>query len=226
MKKIISFLLCIIIVLQANSTVFAKPLNKATEKKPCVISAIGDSITYAQTYAAVLDMLPEINVKNYGICATQVAGLADSSFVNRTKNVRFNSDYILVFGGTNDYMGDKAMCNPLGMPDSTDTITYFGAYNAMIKNLKKYNPKSKIVIVTPIRRKNWDMPNDYGLGLQHYALATKMIAEQNGLPCIDLFNEPSCDFTGTDILIDGIHPSIKGHTVIATVIYQQLYAMK
>lgn len=226
MKRFLTLVLCTICVLGMSMSVYAKPLSKATEKKPCVISAIGDSITYAQTYAAVLDMLPEVTVKNYGICATQVAGIADSSFVNRTKNVRFKSDIILIFGGTNDYMGDKAMCNPLGTPDSDDITTYFGAYNTMIKNLKKYNPGTKIVLVTPIKRKKYDTKNAYGLGLQHYVLATKMIAENNGVPCIDLFSDPSCDFTENGLLIDGLHPDIKGHTVLATVIYQNLYAMK
>lgn len=203
-------------------SVKAKPIEKATAKNPCVISAIGDSITYSNTYAMVLDLQPELVVKNYGMSATQVAGIFDHSFVNRTKNVKYKSDVILIFGGTNDFKGLNKMCNPLGMPDDTDITTFFGAYNTMVKNVKKNNPKSRIVLITPIKRAYWDKPNDYGFTLQHYAVATQMVAYNNGVECIDLFNNPTCDFTENGMLIDGIHPDIKGHSILATVIYQNL----
>ena len=225
LKQIIALAL-FIITLSVSNTVYARPLSKATAKNPCVISAIGDSITYSTTYAAVLDTLPEIVVKNYGQSATQVAGPFDHSFVNRTHNVKYKSDIILIFGGTNDFKGVDLMCNPLGMPDSTDPLTFFGAYNTMVKNIKKNNPNSKIVLITPIKRAYWDKPNAYGLSLNHYALATQMVAESNGVHCIDLFNNPSCDFTENGMLIDGIHPDIKGHSILAMNIYQQLLDIK
>jgi len=227
LSKISVLLLSSFILISSIETdVYAKSFSKATEKSPCVISAIGDSITYSNTYAAVLDSLPEIVVNNYGMSATQVAGLADHSFVNRTKNMKFKSDIILIFGGTNDYMGKDAMCNPLGMPDSDDITTFFGAYNTMIKNIKKNNPKSRIILVTPIKRLYWDEPNAYGLNLSHYALATQMVANSHNLECIDLFNIQNCDFTGTDKLLDGIHPNASGHVSIASTIYQYLVLTK
>lgn len=227
LSKISIFVLsCFIFLTVIRFDVFAKPLNKATAQSPCVISAIGDSITYSNTYAAVLNSFPEIVVNNYGMSATQVAGLIDHSFVNRTKDVKFNSDVILIFGGTNDYMGYEAMCNPLGSPDDDNIVTYYGAYNTMIKNIKKKNPGSRIVLLTPIKRLYWDTPNAYGLNLSHYALATQMIAYNNKVECLDLFNTPSCDFTGTDKLIDGLHPNNVGHTVLASTIYQYLYNTK
>lgn len=221
-KYILGLIYSFVLIITTSRSVSAQALNEATPEKPCVISAIGDSITYAYTYAAVLDMLPEITMKNYGISATQVAGSLDHSFVNRTKKEKFKSDIILIFGGTNDYMGDLAMCNPLGTPDSDDITTYFGAYNTMIKNIKKNNPKSKIVLITPIKRVGLENLNAYGLSLKHYVLATQMIAQNNEVDCIDLFNNERCDFTGTDLLIDGLHPTIKGHTILATEIYQSL----
>lgn len=213
------------ILITTPSTVLAAPLHEATPENPCVISAIGDSITYSMTYAAVLDMLPEITVNNYGISATQVAGDAEHSFVNRTAKEKFKSDIILILGGTNDYMGDGAMCNPLGTPDSDDITTFFGAYNTMIKNIKKNNPKAQIVLITPLKRVGFDNKNAYGFALRHYALATQMIAQSNDVACIDLFNNDRCDFTDytkSNLLIDGLHPTIKGHTIIATAIYQSL----
>lgn len=221
-KFAITVFLAGVICLISYNSVYGKPLSKASEKSPCVISAVGDSITYSATYAAVLDALPHIKVNNYGMSATQVAGVYDHSFVNRTHDKRFKSDIILIFGGTNDYKGLNSMCNPLGTVDSDDITTYFGAYNEMLKNIKKKNPKSQIVLVTPIKRAYWDKPNAYGFNLAHYAAATQMIAYQNNVYCLDLFNNPACDFTNNGMLIDGIHPNNDGHNTLAAVIYQSL----
>ena len=224
MKKFVLALMCFISTISISANVKAQPLVTATPEKPCVISAVGDSITYSTTYAAVLDMRPEITVKNYGLCASQVAGIDETSFVNRTKKEKFKSDIILIFGGTNDYLGNMAMCNPMGAPDDEDISTFFGAYNTMVKNIKKNNPKSKIVLITPIRRKGMDAKNDYGLTLNHYVLATQMVADRNSVACIDLFNNERCDLTtfGSDHLIDGLHPTLEGHTILAETIFQAL----
>lgn len=225
MKRIAALFLTIILSVGTCTSCFAKPLSKATAKSPCTISCIGDSITYSNTYTIVLNAMPEINVKNYGMSGTQVAGLLDpNSFVNRTKGQKYKSDIILIFGGTNDFKGVNMACNPLGDLNGTDITTYYGAYNTMISNIKKNNKGARIVLVTPIKRLYHENPNAFGLTLSQYAAATQLVAFKNGLYCIDLFNNPNCDFTGEGDtrLIDGIHPDIKGHTAIATEIYKYL----
>jgi len=216
MKKVFYSVIIFITVMMFSSTqVSARTFREATAENPYKIVAIGDSITYSATYAAILDQLENCTVENLGNSGTQVAGKADHSFVNRTRKLKTDADMILILGGTNDYRGVMDMQNDLGAENSTNITTFYGAYNTMIKNLKKRNPNTKIVLITPIKRCYGYEPNTYGYSLAHYAQATQIIAANNGLDCIDLYNDKNCDFTENDLLIDGLHPNQEGHKIIA-----------
>ena len=196
--------------------------SEATAERPYKITAIGDSITYSNTYAAIIDSLPQCIVNNLGVSGTQVAGEIEHSFVNRTKSLKTDSDLILIFGGTNDYRGAYDAQNNIGSLEDTDIVTFCGAYNTMITNLKKNNPNSKIVLITPIRRSYDYEENRYGYSLESYAKAVKYIAMKNELPCIDLYNNEKCDFRYDGHLIDGLHPNYEGHEIIANEILKAL----
>lgn len=238
-KFTISLFTFIFILNISNSKVFAKSFLEATPENPYTISVIGDSISFEPSYTTILNTNPLINVTTDAIGGTRVAGKENASnFVNRTKYVRYNSDLILIFGGTNDYFG-LGISSPIGDATSTDIDTFYGAYNAMIKNLKLNNPNSKIVLITPIRRMEDENLNIYGCNLFNYAYAVQDIALSNGLMCIDLFNNKECDFINNkyrlngvninfstyaktksltlknELIPDGLHPSWEGHKIIA-----------
>ena len=161
MKKLLLFISLLLLLNFSKINVMAKSFSEATEINPYTVSIIGDSITYEPSYATILSTNPVISATTYAIGGTRVAGKDDSlSFVNRTKGVKYNSDLILIFGGTNDYFG-MGNSSQLGEPSSTDLNTFYGAYNAMLNNISKNNPNSKIVLVTPIRRIEDDKPNIY-----------------------------------------------------------------
>lgn len=216
MKKkfvFLSYFLLMLFIL-VNPT-YAKTFSESTAENPYKITAIGDSITYSATYAAILDKLDNCTVENLGWCGTQVAGKADHSFVNRTRNLKTDSDMILILGGTNDYRGVNDLQNDIGAENSKDIRTFYGAYNTLIKNLRKNNPYAKIVIVAPIKRCYGYELNRYGYSLANYAQAAQIVAMNNGLDFIDLYNDKNCDFTENDLLIDGLHPNQDGHKIIA-----------
>jgi len=227
MKKLLAILaLCSLIIIINTSDVKANTFTDATAENPCRITAIGDSITYPYSYADVFNSMPEYQVKNFAACGTQVAGKEDHSFVNRTKLLYLDSDIILIMGGTNDFCGYMYVNNPIGTIEDDGIETFCGAYNTMIKNLKQHNPMSKIVLLTPIKRVDETYINDYGFRLVDYVNAVMAIAKHNDLKCIDLYNDPACDFTQNGLLIDGLHPSRDGQRIMAGEINYCLKAFK
>lgn len=216
MKKIFTILtIFIIAVIGFVNPVKAGVFSDATVEKPCKIAAIGDSITYPYSYAEFINSMPEYQVKNFAMCGTQVAGEREDSFVNRTKLMYVESDIILIFGGTNDFCGFNYIHNPIGNIDDTEITTFCGAYNTMIKNLKQHNPMAKIVLLTPLKRMDMYNVNADGFVLENYVNAVKAVAGHNGLDCIDLYNDPACDFLANGLLIDGLHPNRTGQQIIA-----------
>lgn len=200
------------------NNVYGRSLMEATPENPYKVAAIGDSITFPYSYATVIDALPIFEVKNFGVPGSQVAGTIPESFYSRAKDYKENPDLILVMGGTNDYCAFATLAKDIGPLDSTDVNTFCGAYNTIIKRLKANNKKSRIVLITPTVVNANDYKNIYGYSLKNYADAVKMIAASNGLPCIDLYNNPELNFADpslSDLLMDPVHPNAKGQELIA-----------
>lgn len=224
-KKLLTVAAAFIVSVMLVSPVKAQTLTGATALEPYTISFVGDSITYPPSYASVIAELPQINVKNYGVGASQVGGMNGESFFGRTFGVNFGSDLIVIFGGTNDYLCWKES-TPLGAYDSVDVKTFCGAYNIMISNMQQANPGTKIVLMTPIRRSDEYVSNVYGLMLSDYVNAVKLVAQHNKLQCIDLYSNPTCNLVARGLLSDGVHPSIQGHQVLADEVLKSLVYME
>lgn len=209
--------------------VSAKMLYESTFENPYTVAALGDSITYPYSYASVIDGCPNVTVSNFGVPGSQVAGPDATSYLNRCKGIKGNPDLILVMGGTNDYCAFATLAKDIGALDSTDTNTFCGAYNKMIKTLRANNPRSRIILMTPTMGRAVDYKNIYGYTLKNYADATKLIAVYNGLHCIDLYNNENCNFAdpkNSDLLVDPIHPSTKGHEIIAKEVINNIAAIE
>ena len=200
------------------------------------INFLGDSITQgigveescnfyvnriAERYGAVC--------RNYGISGTRIARQIvpgqvttrwDLYFELRAEIMDRNADAVVVFGGTNDYGHGDA---PFGSLDSEDTYTFCGALNSLIKKLKKDFPGKRIIFMTPLHRlgeNNPSMPDSKTLS--DYVDAMVMICKMHQVDVIDLFKINPLDPADKELVPDGLHPSDKGHSVMAEVIAEEL----
>ena len=209
--------------------------------KDKVILALGDSITAAQLYLGYLKGLSGAKeVVNYGIGGTTIAKRKkllgneyDKDFIGRVSEMRDKADVVLVFGGTNDYgHGDV----PIGKASDETEDTFCGCVNILTKSLQAKYPLTKIVFITPLQRVGQDNP--FGEGgrksipygtLSEYVCALKNVVSNYGLPIFDLYTDKDFaldgPYFGKYICEDGLHPTDKGHRLIAEKIYDFLRAL-
>lgn len=118
-------------------------------------------------------------------------------FVTRYKDIRKDADFIVVFGGTNDY----GFNTPLGTEEDTSDISFYGALYEMLTGLKKDHPDAAIVFMTPLHRVGFGgvdydrQRNDAGYSLYHF----KYFADSS---CF-VFNSPE-EYTA-EVVIEIFH---------------------
>lgn len=144
----------------------------------------------------------------------------DLYFALRAQVMPRDVDAVVVFGGTNDYGHGDAK---FGTPDSTDEYTFYGALNSLCTQLKSDYPNSKIIFLTPLHRVSDDTPcAPEGKLLSDYVNAIVEIAENYGFSVIDLFGADILDPYNPELVPDGLHPSDKGHEIMADYIAKEL----
>ena len=154
-------------------------------------------------------------------------------FVERVDEMDKTADAVIVMGGTNDNGVSRGDWN------STDTATFFGALNVLLKELLNTFSGKPVLFCTMIQTKNdyesnvadplsqlLNKQSEDSLSLQLRAEAIKAKCRQYGVPCLDLFNVSGVN--GADdsgeyyIANDSIHPSAKGQQRIATLVQSSL----
>jgi len=201
------------------------------------INFLGDSITEGCGTSAPEKVYHQLikeqfNMKfayNYGVGGTRIARQiiptkdetwCDLNFELRADIMDRNADAVVVFGGTNDYGHGDA---PLGAVDSQDPYTFCGAVNSLIDKLKKEFPTAKIVFLTPIHRLNETQPSaPDSKVLADYAEAVAEVCKKRNVAVIDLFRINPLDPADKELVPDGLHPSDKGHVIMAQVIAEEL----
>jgi lysophospholipase L1-like esterase len=187
-----------------------------------VVSYLGDSVTNkVGTTKAYWEYIQEDTgyiSNNYGVNGTCVSsGGADptNAFINRYPSISSLSTVIAIFGGQNDYSSSV----PLGTISSTDSATFYGAYNNLLNGLINTYPNARIICLTPLRRfysgVSGDTANSAGATLGQYAQAVKEVAAKYAVPVVDLYTEsglrPENNTQLTTYMPDGIHPNANGH---------------
>ncbi len=198
------------------------------------INFLGDSITegvgatapqlcYVERVGAKLGC----KVNNYGICGTRIAprhqpsdcASFDEYFLQRALKMP-DADLVFVFGGTNDFGHGDADFGTL-MDESTDS--FCGAFTHLANYLTNRYGKSKLCYILPLHRFNEDSPLGDGsrktltVSLKEYVSAERAILQQLGIAFLDLadiFPQPEV-CTPTELFQDGLHPTNKGHELIA-----------
>lgn len=203
------------------------------------ISFLGDSITqgcgataYKNCYVALLGEKYGFEAKNYGIGGTRISKqkekseneIYDKDFIGRVDGIDEDSEFVFVFGGTNDQGHGKA---PFGVISDNTPYTFCGAINYISDMLTKKFGKDKICFILPLKRFNGEKPNANGKGLGDYVAVMTEILKNKGIDFIDLyhggFQEPKTD-KGDEFTADGLHPNDNGHLYIANKVAEYLKA--
>ena len=154
------------------------------ELKGLKINFLGDSITegvgasshencYFSQFAAKSGAI----CRNYGISGTRIARKKvpsdkprfDLDFPSRVSEMDEDADMVIVFGGTNDYGHGDA---PLGEPGDRTVWSFYGGLHVLYESLLERFPKAKIVILTPMirrdeEREGYTLPPFVGIGRAH-----------------------------------------------------------
>lgn len=205
--------------------------------KGLTINFLGDSITEGSGTSAPDKVFHQVikekyNLKrayNHGIGGTRIARQLTPSKENPRHDLFFelraeimdrNADAVVVFGGTNDYGHGDA---PFGDIESEDRYTFCGAVNSLINKLLKDFSKEKIIFMTPLHRLNETIPQEpQKKTLEDYVNAIREICKKRGIAVIDLFEINPLDPSDAELVPDGLHPSDKGHSIMAEVIANEL----
>lgn len=198
------------------------------------INFLGDSITVGAAattvenkYVSLVGKILGCETFNFGVSGTRIAKQTtpseceryDEDFLERAKKMG-DADMVFVFGGTNDYGHGDAQ---IGNIDDETSYTFFGALNNLIKYLSEKYGKEKLRFILPIPRYN--QASVYGEGrkttalypLSDYINAEKKVLEARGIKYLDMssmFPEPKTQNSG-ELFADGLHPTDKGHRMIA-----------
>ena len=203
------------------------------------INFLGDSITQGVGTTSPEKLFHQIIKKkynlnfayNYGLSGTRIARQVVPTKISTTHDLTFelraeimerNVDAVVVFGGTNDFGHGDA---PFGDSDSDndDIYTFCGAVNSLVAKLKKDYEGKRIIFMTPLHRLSETNPdNPDGKILGDYASAIVKICKRNNVDVIDLFGINPLDPSDKVLVPDGLHPSDKGHEVMAEVIAMEL----
>ena len=158
------------------------------------------------------DLPNEYEFLNRGISGNRVIDL-----LARVKRdaVNLSPDIISILIGINDVWHEVSERN------GVSTEKYETYYNMYVRELREANPDVKIMILEPFVLKGgateekWDA---FRSDTEEKAEAAKRVASDNGLtfvPLMDRFDALAKKAPASYWLMDGVHPTAAGHTVIA-----------
>lgn len=222
------------------------PSSVASES--VVVNCLGDSITtyapnpdYGMNYHDWWGKEYNVNNNDYGISGATLTANGNNAFVGRFMNMNDDADLVIVKGGTNDFGGTA-----LGDINDKKNTTYIGALRILMDGLIEKYPNSQIVFLTPIKRcdggQTVETKNGFGNTLNDYANAVVQLGELYGIPTVNIYTPEELDFTSNviskaghdengqwhdtkcedDRMPDGLHPSGKGHKIIADYLLEKL----
>ena len=208
--------------------------------KDKVVVCLGDSITEGvgassveNSYPALLRKREEFSkVYNCGIGGTRITRrkevsakhVWDMDFIMRVDYLPENADYVIIFGGTNDYgHGDI----PIGKKGDYTEYTFYGAVNILLDKLSTKYGKEKLRFILPLRRCEENRPNRPPL--IEWVKVLKEILEEKGIIYLDLYNNgfsKPLNKEESEFFKDGLHPNDNGYKKLEEYIYQFLLKTK
>ena len=189
-------------------------------------SGVGDQKD--TSWPALLAKKLNATVLNYGLSGgawaeNTVQQDAASAIVNRvqTEDVSASADVIIISS-----MNDFKLASPLGspLPNNKDKTTFYGAMRLTYERLATKYPGKKIVLVLP--QKRYDETVNYGGGsYYHYLKAQVEVANEYGIPVVDLYNNmPGVKGTAfyNTYMLNDTHWSAAGNDRVAELVAREL----
>lgn len=208
-------------------TVGINPIDLSRYADGKSIGCLGDSITYGLGGTSWVTKLADYcgfsTVVNYGVNGSLVQNVYNDgkSFVERYSSMQDNLDYIIVWGGVNDFMWGNTSIN-----------AFSTAYESLISGLLTKYPSAKFLGITPMKfeftgtaegilSRKWDTARTDGSVLKNYRDAEIDILNKYSVPVFDLFNESGISpenlaqstryFNNSE---DHLHPNTDGNLII------------
>lgn len=195
------------------------------------INFLGDSITQgvgassADTcYVAQIEKMSGAICRNYGISGTRIARRSvpytnpvfDRDFCMRAPEMVKDADVVVVFGGTNDFGHGDA---PIGSMEDRTVWSFYGALHVLYDMLLERYPKAKIVILTPMCRREEERDGQH---LPSFVDAIRDVVKEYDFPLLDMYKDFPVDLHDEQMqqryIPDGLHPNDHGHKMIAETI--------
>ena len=190
-----------------------------------------------------------IRTLDCGISGSGITSDSQNPFINRVngtettagKNMPENADLIIVKGGTNNW--GKPLQNPM-KPRSNLSIK--GALRELMETLIEKYPTTPIVFLSTIKRCEAGQTPETrqgGYTLGQLAQTIVDMAHEYGLYGLNIYEPEELDFTSklvrpsvvdgkwvgaiaeSDLMPDGLHPSGKGHKILASYLDEKLIEM-
>jgi lysophospholipase L1-like esterase len=192
--------------------------------------SIGDSINAAGNWQALVVSVLGLTHVNLGLGGSRLSGSSGDATA-MCQNTRINAapttaDLITLSPGTNDW----AQSVPMGALDSTDPLTFNGAFNTfMVKAMARWPSKRVIVGTTPygeivdyVPRTGWTSVSTNALGFTTRDYAAALIVQCNrwGIPYADISGRAGWNSLNIQSYMtepDRLHPSSAGATRMGSV---------
>lgn len=156
---------------------------------------------------------------NAGIGGTRIARQQDrtdpseqaGNFNTRARSLGA-ADLVVVVGGTNDFGHGDA---PFGERNDDTVDTFCGACRSLFAFLTEKYGRGRVAAVTPLHRSD-EKEARRGKTLADYAAALRSIAQEQGVPVLDMQEncllDPNTE-QGAPLFADGLHPTDAGHEI-------------
>ena len=213
--------------------------------------AVGDSITFgvgaSETSKRWADLLvTKLNLdvdsyQNLGVSNTTITALndTDNSICNRILNSNIASDceLITLMGGVNDFNQSKTLgtfeeaLNYYTTNGKWNTTNFYGAFCAIIEYVHTRRENAQLIVLTPMHYMSEYTKNANDNTLVDFVQAIREICEYFAVYVIDCYRDLPIDaknanqkalYTSNGVVADGIHPSDKGHEMIANLVANRL----
>ena len=139
------------------------------------------------------------------ISNTSIIQTENTNFADDSRLYNYNSDIIIIFGGTNDF---GAVLNQPTLEE------FIEKYKYMVNTLIEKNPNTILYLCTPLVRHDLKKAQKHQFKLNDVAKTIKKISkEHDECKVIDLHKHKIkiSDF----FYVDGLHPNIKGMKILS-----------